>query len=312
MTKYYIGHTNNYEDRFKASSGGIGTVILRHLLSKPEFGTAVTFCFNKEKCMYEPRLIYSSDEINVCGSIYQDINLVRFISDNVEKINHGIVLVSPPCQVGAIRKILNKNGVMNFILSFCCSGQMTIDGTWRYYGLLGIDKANIINMQYRGNGWPSGIQIWLKNGTIIKRDNYTEPWVTIHRSNLYKPKRCLYCVKDTGRDADISLADPWLDYYKKNDNVGNTLFLVNTEEGGNVIEELVAGSRISIVNSSYEEYAIAQKPNLMKEHNRVPALVLSLMKNRHYYSWATSSFRNMNYHIKVQSCFKIIKNLISK
>ena len=60
--------------------------------------------------------------------------------------------------------MLDRNNINNFIISFCCSGQTTLEGTWLCYRYMGIDKSQVINMQYRGNGWPSGIQIELFDG----------------------------------------------------------------------------------------------------------------------------------------------------
>lgn len=66
---YYIGHSNEEDIRFKSSSGGIGTAIIQYLLSLPEYGTSMTFVFNKEKCAYEPKLIYSFGEYNNNSSL---------------------------------------------------------------------------------------------------------------------------------------------------------------------------------------------------------------------------------------------------
>ena len=207
---YYIGHVNNAEHRYKASSGGIGTMLQSYLLSAGLYGTSITFQFNTKKCMYEAMLIHSAKEVNICGSIYQDIDITRFIRDHINEISNGIVVSCPPCQVAAIRNMLKKECIQCFIISFCCSGQTTIEGTWKYYELLGIRKTDIVNMQYRGNGWPSGIQIWLKDGTKIYHNNYTDPWKTIHATGFYRPKRCFSCTLDMSKTADVSLADPWL------------------------------------------------------------------------------------------------------
>lgn len=303
-TTYYIGHTSDEEDRWKASSGGIGTAITRYLLSQPEYGTSVTFRFNQEKCMYEPVLIYKASDINVCGSIYQEIDIPRFLKDNIDHIKGGIVVSCTPCQVTPVRQILTKNGIPHFIISFCCSGQTTIEGTWKYYELLGIRKEDVVNMQYRGNGWPSGIQIWLKDGTVIRKDNYTEPWVTMHSSQLYRQKKCFYCTRDTGREADIALADPWLKEYRENDHTGNTLFLVITNLGKQILESMHQEGAIHFTPSSYNDYAIAQKPNVEKElrHKREKQLsrtILSLHKRAFYFKWATKNSRNMHLHIRL-------------
>jgi coenzyme F420-reducing hydrogenase beta subunit len=261
---YYIGHVNDAAHRYKAASGGIGTMLQKYLLSTGQYGTSITFLFNAEKCMYEPELIYSADEVNICGSIYQDINIAHFVRDHIKEITNGIVVSCPPCQVSIIRNMLKKEGIPCFIISFCCSGQTTIEGTWKYYELLGIKKEDVVNMQYRGNGWPSGIQIWLKDGTSIYRENYTEPWKTLHASWLFRPSRCLYCTYDTSWTADISLADPWIDRYKQQDREGHTLFVINTELGQMIIEQLKANRFLSYTETNRKVYDSAQKNNISK------------------------------------------------
>ena len=268
---YFIGHVNDSEHRYKASSGGIGTMLQKHLLSTGQYGTSITFQFNAKRCMYEAKLIHTAEEVNICGSIYQDINIAQFVRDHIREISNGIVVSCPPCQVTAIRNMLNKEGIPCFIISFCCSGQTTIEGTWKYYELLGIKKEDVVNMQYRGNGWPSGIQIWLKDGTKIYHDNYTNPWKAIHTSWLYRPQRCFFCIFDTSYTADISLADPWLENYKRYDNEGNTLFVINTALGQKTIKQLKTSDIISYEEISSDIYRTAQENNLLKKiyvHNQ--------------------------------------------
>ena len=104
--KYYIGYAVNQDIRYQSSSGGIGTILTYYLLSLPEYGTGITFYFDEKECMYLPQLIYSTNEINITGSLYQDINIFDFIKKNIDKIKDGIVLTCPPCQVLSIRKFL--------------------------------------------------------------------------------------------------------------------------------------------------------------------------------------------------------------
>lgn len=260
---YYIGYSTDRLIRYKASSGGIGTSIIKYLLSLPGYDTSMTFVYDKDKCGYIPKLIYDFSEINICGSIYQDIDILSFIKGNISNIKNGIVVTCMPCQVQGIRSILNRNNINNFIISFCCSGQTTLEGTWLFYRYIGIGKSQVINMQYRGNGWPSGIQIELFDGRKICRDNYTNPWKLMHQSKLFRPKRCLMCKEDVSYKADVSLADPWLGKYKNSDKIGNTMFLVNTERGLSFIEEMKNKSLLQLIDSSMEDYMKAQGHTVM-------------------------------------------------
>lgn len=273
---YYIGHVNDAVHRYKAASGGIGTMLQKYLLSTGQYGTSITFLFNSEKYMYEPKLIHSAEEVNICGSIYQDISIAHFVRDHIKEISNGIVVSCPPCQVSIIRNMLKKEGIPCFIISFCCSGQTTIEGTWKYYELLGIKKEDVVNMQYRGNGWPSGIQIWLKDGTKIYHDNYTEPWKTMHASWFYRPKRCFFCTFDTSKTADVSLADPWIKDYLEKDKTGSTLFMINTKIGLNAICTLYEKGIFVYKSTDYNHYYNAQRPNIEKKTG------LSLQKIKYY------------------------------
>lgn len=306
---FYIGYAADHDVRFKASSGGVGTAIMHYLLSQPEYGTGLTFVFDSESCKYVPKLIHSADDINICGSIYHDIDIIGFIRKHIPEIKGEMVVSCPPCQVTGVRQLLNKNGIDCFILSFCCSGQTTIEGTWKYYELLGIDKEEVADMQYRGNGWPSGIQIKLKDGTKIFRGNYTEPWVTMHRSRLYRPQRCLYCKWDTGRNADIALADPWIKEYMESDKIGNTMFVVFSDKGRGVFEALTKERIINSVPTDYNSYAIAQKPNIQKSlfidgQKTYLYWLVRLTENTCYRKWATKSQKNMKKHIFIARCLK--------
>lgn len=303
-SSYYIGYSTDKDIRFNASSGGVGTAIIKYLLSTPDYDTSITFFFDKEKCAYDVKLIHSFEEYNNCGSIYQDINIALFIKKNISRIKGGMVVCCPPCQVAAIRGMLDKAKIKNFIISFCCSGQTTIEGTWCYYKFLGINKEDVAYMQYRGNGWPSGIQIELKDGRKIYHDNYTEPWVTIHRSLLFRPKRCLYCKLDTGWNADVSIADPWLPQYKGLDKIGHTFFISITKQGKETLSYMIESNILSCNESSYDEYAIAQDTNirkvlLYKDNRRYKDWLSLLIVKKKYREWAMANIQNMRKHQKI-------------
>lgn len=258
MCKYYIGYSLNKDIRNSSSSGGVGSAIIKYLLSQKRFGTAITFVFNKAKCQYVPHIIHNYDDYNNCGSIYQDIPLVDFIKNNINEIKDGIVITCMPCQVKPIKSLLSRRSIDNFIISLCCSGQTTVEGTWYYYKLLKINKDDVYHMQYRGDGWPSGIKIKLKNGNTIRKDNYTYPWTIMHKSLLFRPRRCLYCTKKTSQDSDVSLADPWLKEYIENDKIGNSIVIISSTFGAEVINNMLDEKELELKEIEEETYIKSQ------------------------------------------------------
>lgn len=311
---YYIGYASDEKLRYEASSGGVGSVLIKYLLQNGYYGTAMTFVFNTDECKYEPKLIYEYEDYNNCGSVYQDTDTIGFIKNSINDIHNGIIVTCMPCQVRAIKSILGRNDVKHFIISLCCSGQTTVQGTWCYYKLLGILKEDVINIQYRGNGWPSGIQIKLKNGDVIKRDNYTYPWTLMHESLLFRPKRCLSCTIKTSPDADVSLADPWLNEYMENDKVGNTVVICN-DKGGCVIREMVDKSFLDIKEVNEYTYIESQKgtihtKSLANRYKRYNKIVAKLGKEgTPYKRIATSSALSLKLHLIL---LKVLKRCLKK
>ena len=254
---YHIGYSKEKDIRYHASSGGIGTAIIKYLLESGRYGTSMTFVFNVKECRYEPKLIYDFSDYNNCGSIYQDTDNIGFIKSNLKEIRNGIIVTCMPCQVAAIRYLLDKNNIPSFIISLCCSGQTTVEGTWLYYKLLGIDKKDVLNIQYRGKGWPSGIRIKLKDGTEVYRENYTYPWTLMHKSLLYRPERCLFCKEKTNIHSDVTLADPWLKEYMENDKTGNS-FIISNREGDAVLNEMEKEVLLVLRDSDEKEFIESQ------------------------------------------------------
>lgn len=265
--KYYIGYSTDEENRYLSSSGGIGSALIKYLMENSGYGTSMTFQFNKEECRYEPKLIYDYKEYNNCGSVYQDTDTIVFIKNNLNKIKNGIVVTCMPCQVRPIKSLLNRNNIRHFIISLCCSGQTTVQGTWYYYKLLGVDKKDVLKIQYRGKGWPSGIEINLRNNETIKKANYTFPWNLVHESLLFTPKRCLYCNKKISDDSDVNIADPWLDEYIQNDTIGNSIVICQTEEAQKVINRLIACQAVVLTKIQESVFIESQKGTIEEKAN---------------------------------------------
>ena len=106
-SRIYIGYCTDEQVRYEASSGGLGVSIIKYLLDQRTFKSAISFEYCQNEHKYHPKLIHTSDDINNCGSIYQDIDIFRFLQNNIQNISDGIVLTCTPCQVNPIRKLLN-------------------------------------------------------------------------------------------------------------------------------------------------------------------------------------------------------------
>jgi coenzyme F420-reducing hydrogenase beta subunit len=302
--KYYIGYSTDEEIRYRSSSGGIGTALIKYLMESCGYGTSMTFVFNEDECKYEPHLIYDYKDYINSGSIYQDTDTINFIKENTNNIKGGIVVTCMPCQVKPIRSFLTRNSIKHFIISLCCSGQTTVQGTWCYYKFLGINKEDVSSLQYRGNGWPSGIQITLKNGRKVTKENYTYPWTLIHKSLLFRPKRCVSCTFKTSPFADVSLADPWLEEYITKDTIGNSVVICN-EVGNSVVRKLAKNGAVHIKEVDENTYiksqlGTIQTKSLANKYKTFNQVVVKMSRDGSLYkSIFTSSKLMMKVHCKI-------------
>lgn len=304
MTLTYVGYSTDEAIRFRSSSGGITTAVIKYLFGSGYINTVLTCAFDEKKCRYVPTFVYSYDDYEMIGSVYQDMDLIGYVKNQIFLIKGRILIVCAPCQVKAIRNILVKNDIESVIISYFCSGQMSIDGTYKYYEFLGLDKTQIKFIRYRGEGWPNGITIKTKKGEIIKRPNYTEPWITLHRSHLYRPRRCSYCHIVESEDADLCVGDPWLKEYIEHETIGSNLFIVHSDFAKELVEQLKIKKAIKVKEVGYDWFMKSQGPNIeakqqVRSMRKVIDKELSFISRPRYFVWASSSLSNMRKHIKL-------------
>ena len=163
ITTSYIGHSTDPDIRYRATSGGIGSSIIKYLFDSGSIGTSISFTFDKDTLLYSPRIIYGYTDYNICGSIYQEMDLIGFIRDNIEYVRGTFACFCLPCQTRAIRSMLKRAGHECIIIGLTCSSSQDIEATKYLFKRERISMSDVRNLQYRGNGWPSGIQVLTKS-----------------------------------------------------------------------------------------------------------------------------------------------------
>lgn len=309
----YIGNSSDSDIRQRATSGGVGSSLIKYLFEQNVIGTSISFVFNKSTLQYTPKLIYSFDEYQMCGSIYQEIDLVNYIRENVDKVKGGFACFSLPCQTKAIRSVITKAGHECVIIGLTCSSQQTIEATNYLLKRLNIKKELVEHIQYRGNGWPSGVQIQLNDGTSKFVPNSGSIWNQIFHSRLFIRKKCFKCKLTLNPDSDITLADPWLPEYVKTEKIGRTLVIANTERGQSLMMEAKSVGYIEAKQFDRELIIKSQESTILRKEGYLKNGKLT----EHFYNTINNSVvRNIvlsnhffNYYLKVKDKFeRIIRN----
>ena len=246
MIHSFIGYALDENLRRSATSGGVGSAIVKYLFDSGKIDYALSFKYDIDKICYIPCIVDKFEDYVVCGSIYHEIPLVESVKKCLEHKKKGrIVLFSLPCQTRALRYICEKKGFKAIIIGLTCSSQQTKEATTYLLSRLGINCSNVKHLQYRGNGWPGGISIKTKDGRLYFVKNIGSIWMKIFHSRLFIQSQCFGCTNTLNSYADIVLADPWLKEYIEKETLGQTLFASYTIEGDEIVNNCVSEFYIS-------------------------------------------------------------------
>ena len=79
MNETYIGYANDLDIRYKASSGGVGTAIVKYLFDNKIITRALSFRYDRETMSYYPVFVNSFEQYVIVGSIYHEFDLLTFL-----------------------------------------------------------------------------------------------------------------------------------------------------------------------------------------------------------------------------------------
>ena len=283
----YSAYSNDPEIRFTATSGGVGSALLKTVFDQYVDVTSISFRFDPVSLQYQPHLIHSLSEYVVTGSIYHEIDLCGFIADHITEISGFFCCFALPCQVRRIQNLLKKNEIPYLILGLTCSGSQSIEATCFLLKELHIAPDEVLQIRYRGNGWPGNIKITLKDGQEISCPNNNSIWEKIFHSKLFIQRRCFYCRQTISEFADVSLADPWLSEFVGKERIGVSLIAVNTKNGDELFK--IARNAGTIIAKEIPEQKLlnSQRGTILRKASYsklpvVPRILLFIVHNRFY------------------------------
>ena len=310
-----IAYSTNNTTRHKATSGGVGSAIIHHLFKDRIINSAISFTFNNNVLRYEPQIIYSASEYSISGSIYHEINLINFVKDNINAIKSPIALFALPCQVAPIKSMLDKKNIESYIIELTCSSQQSFEATEYLLKHSNISKDNVAHIQYRGNGWPSGVRITLKDGTEHFFHNNNSVWTKIFHSHLFIQPRCFMCSNKEHRASDILIADPWgIDSYSTPTD-GRTLCIVNSEKAATILNNMGIENHLFYEKSTACNYKKSQFGSIIRKdfnqkHKKVIKAVKNIIQSKRYKDFVLSSRILFNTHCCIYSTtFKILHKI---
>ena len=142
-----LAYSNASVVRKMATSGGIGSHVLQYLFATGAVRSAVSYEFDVCSLKYQPCVITSADDYQIVGSIYHEINLYKFIKENLHLIKSPFLCFALPCQVNPIKTLLDKQGIESYIIELTCSSQQTFEATEYLLQRVGVDKEQVLSIR---------------------------------------------------------------------------------------------------------------------------------------------------------------------
>lgn len=303
----YIGYSTDSQIRYKATSGGVGTAIVKFLLDNKIVDYALTFYYDGSTKLFYPKLIDSFKEYAITGSIYQEIDMKPFYRNVFSKVNANkkIVVFALPCQTPFIRYLARKCNINVIVIGLTCSSQQNIEATHYLFKRINVNIDDVKEYQYRGNGWPSGIQIKTFEGKDYFIPNNNSIWTSIFHSRLFIPRRCFKCQDTLNKGCDIILADPWLPNYIKEEKIGKSLFMPYTKVGQDIIDSILQNNAIEATLLSQESLEKSQWGTIVRKksyrtHSKKRDLLIDMISHKVYRKIVLSSKYTYKLHLSIK------------
>jgi coenzyme F420 hydrogenase subunit beta len=269
FTHCYVGYSCDEDIRFNSASGGLITQILTTLLEEKKIDGAIVTSMDPSNPL-QPMAIVAMTKDEIVGaarSKYCPVTLAEALRKIVTS-DGRYAIVGLPCHIHGIRKAeqnipkLREKVVLH--LGLLCSHMAGFPGIQFLLEKKGVATSSLVEMQYRGRGWPGSMSIKTKNGAekIIPLTTGWYSYWPIFSSYFFTPIRCLMCPDQMAEFADVSFGDAWLPEYDS-DKIGRSVVVSKNEFSDNILKEMVRKGQLHLSYISVEKIEQSQQPNLV-------------------------------------------------
>jgi coenzyme F420 hydrogenase subunit beta len=252
------GHATDPEIRYRGSSGGILTAILVGLVETGVVDFVVTNGPDPEDPINNATEVKSNRDalLRSAGSRYAPSSPLADLERHLAT-GKRFAFVGKPCDVAGLARMAKRDPriavQIPYRLAFFCAGVPSRQGTLAVLEDLGVDHADCVSFQYRGDGWPGLARARRRDGSEESMD-YNASWGQI--LNRHLQFRCKICPDGTGEFADLVCADAWYGkdgYPDFTERDGRSLIVVRSEAGQRLYDMALAQGWITSEPLEVEE-----------------------------------------------------------
>ncbi len=259
----YKGYSTNPTVRWRASSGGLTTSLLLFLLKENLIDGALLTRINKNNPLKAEPFIARTEEdvLSAMGSKYVPVPLNQLLNQILSE-EGKFAVVGLPCHIQGIRraelKIPALRDKIAYHFGIVCSRTMSFHGVEYILNKMGIASNEIAELKYRGDGWPSGIKVLLKDGQQKNLPMLATWWSEIFGGSFFSHHYCTLCSDLLNEMSDISFADAYLPETMKNDKVGTSIVVTRTDKGEELIKAAASSNEIEVFTLTPEDVVQSQ------------------------------------------------------
>lgn len=276
----YTGYATDYDIRYHSASGGLITQLLIFALEEKIIDGALVTRMKKDIPLEpEPFIARTKgDIIEASKSKYCPVPANIALKEILEsKEGERFAVVGLPCHLHGLRKaeMINrklKDGIALHIGLFCGTTKNFL-GTEFQLVRMGVNKEDVVKLDYRGEGWPGSMTVQLRN----KLRELSYPYYHCYDSKFcsFMDWRCMVCTDRTAEVADISFGDAWLPEIKKDDKVGTSIFISRSRHGEDILQQMMHREKIKLFPASAENVIESQGGILMEKRDVKALFTLS-------------------------------------
>lgn len=264
----YTGYAADYNVRYNAASGGLVTALLIFAVEEGLINGVLVTCMSKENPLEpEPFIAKTREEIiSAARSKYCPVP-ANIALREILKEDGKYAVVGLPCHIHGIRKAEKVDKALkakiSLHLGIFCGHSPGFLATEFLLWQRGIAKEDVVKIDYRGEGWPGGVSIYLRNGKKIFLPHF-EVWGSLDL--VFIPRRCMLCCDGAGELADISLGDAWLPEFS-DDKSGTSVIVSRTPKGEELLQRMVTKGIIELNSITAAKVAESQQDFRSKKVN---------------------------------------------
>jgi coenzyme F420 hydrogenase subunit beta len=234
--RLWFGWALDAHVRHAGASGGVATALMQAALESGAVDAVVTVRMSAaDPLRAESAICRSPEEVATCRGSKYDVVAINTVLRRILDEPGRYALVGLPCHIQGLRLAQRRSRRLRervtLALGVFCGFTNEPRLAGEDGGRAGLDPGELAEVSYRGPGWPGGMRLATRQGTVRRRayPDYFDRSVA-----ALTPPRCRICPDALAELADVSVGDAWLDRFTGTDGVSD--LIARTPAGEHLVE----------------------------------------------------------------------------